>query len=76
MGFLNQNVIVYRLLTDKKSPDILFWPGGVFVYVQAKAAGKLVKEIPDTRTGLDGLVASGFASCLIIGNGYPCQGIT
>ena len=48
-----------------KSPDILLGPGEVFVFVRARATGKQIRKVPDTRIGSDELIVSDLAVVLI-----------
>jgi hypothetical protein len=64
----------FRLLVDIKSPDIIFWSGEVCVFDQTRVAINQIKEVSDTRAGSDEMVSSSLAVCLLIKNGFTCQG--
>lgn len=66
--------MVIKLFVDKNISRYSLLACG-FVFVQARVAGNQTQEIPDTRACLEGWVALGLAVCLLIGKGYPCQGV-
>ena len=87
MGFLQQDVMVFRLrlLADKKSPGILFLDfRGQFRSRQRslarvnhpdniRGAGK---KRTDVRVGSDIAIRFSLANFLLIGNDYHCQGVS